>query len=174
MDHGLSGVNNSKPYFRKFCDGGVLSEGLRKPFGAYAILHTGRLLIITIGTINHELFDKFKQHRMVLRKPRGHEAVNLLWGMQLDMRLENNNDVSMRKAPLLKLYSIKKACNFTKHAILNVFDEGMKLGMKDMCDQVRTLSSCLVVKQLILNFRLGSICSHGDEKVTSFKMLIDG
>ncbi len=59
--------------------------------------------------MNHELFDELKQLRIVHRKLRGHEAVNLLWGMQLGMRLQENNDVCMRKAPFLKLNSVKEA-----------------------------------------------------------------
>jgi hypothetical protein len=73
------------------------------------------------------------------------------------MRLKEDNDVSMRKASLLELNGVKKACNFPKNTILNVMNERVKLGMEDTCNQVRTLSSCLIRKQLILNFRPGRI-----------------
>src|SRR6266852_3593380 len=46
--------------------------------------------------------------------------------------------------------------------------------MKDTCRQIGSISRCLIVKQLILNFRPIRICSHGDEKVSSTKMSIDG
>ena len=59
--------------------------------------------------MDHELFDELKQLRVVYRKLRGHKAVNLLWSMQLGMRFEENNDMSVRKASLLKLNGVKKA-----------------------------------------------------------------
>jgi hypothetical protein len=50
------------------------------------------------------------------------------------MRLEKNNNVSIRKASLLELNGVKKACTVTKKAILDIFNEGVKLGMKDTCN----------------------------------------
>jgi hypothetical protein len=172
---GVASVTTSCPGIGVLCDGGALTEGLGKTFGTGAILHAGRPpIFITTGAMNHELLDKLKQLRMILRKLRGHETVDLLWSMQLGMRLEEDNDVSVRKAPLLELDRIKEARNVTKHPILDVFDEGVKLGMEDTRDQVGTLSSCLTIEQLILDFRPGRIGSHGDEKVSSSKMPVDG
>src|SRR6266849_3095716 len=124
--------------------------------------------------MNHKLLDKLKQLGMVDRKLRRHETVNLLWSTQLGMRLKEDDDVSMWKAPLLKLDGVKEACNVTKDAIFNISDERVKLGMKDTCRQIGSISRCLIVKQLILDFRPIRICSHGDEKVSSTKMSIDG
>lgn len=124
--------------------------------------------------MNHELLDKLKQLRMIDRKLRRHETVYLLWSAQLGMRLEEDNDVSMWKAPLLELNGVKEACNVTKDAIFDISNEGVKLGMEDTCDQIRTLSSCLIVEQFVLDFRPISVGSHGDEKVASSKMPVDG
>jgi len=172
---GVPSVATLCPGIRVFCDDGVLTEGLGKILGTGAIHHTGGLLIlITTGAMNHVLLDELKQLRLILRKLRRHEAVDLLRSTQLGMRLKKDNDVRMRKAPLLELYGIEIASNVTKYAILDVLNEGVKLGMKDACDQVRTLSSCLPVKKLILNFRPGRIGGHGDEKVSTSKMPVDG
>src|SRR5450756_1578978 len=90
------------------------------------------------------------------------------------MWFKEDNDVSMRKAPLLKLNSVKEACSFTKHTIFDVLDKGEKLGMEDTCDEIRTLSSCLIMKQGILDLWPSRIGSHGDEKVSSSKIPVDG
>jgi hypothetical protein len=84
----LASVKMPCPCIRVFYDSGALIKGLRKPFGAFAILNARGLPVLFItGTMDHELFDQLKQLRIVHRKLRGHEAVNLLWGMQLGMGL---------------------------------------------------------------------------------------
>jgi hypothetical protein len=173
--NGLASVKTPCPSIRVFCDGGMLIEGLGKPLSAHITLHIGRLLILsTTGAMNHELFNELKQLRVVHRELRRHEAVHLLWCTQLGMWFKEDNDMSMRKAPLLELNGIKEACRSTKHAIFNVFNEGEKLGIEDTCDKIRTLSSCLVVKQSILNLWPSRIGSHGDEKVSSSKIPVNG
>jgi hypothetical protein len=75
--------------------------------------------------MDHELLDKVKQLRMINRKLRRHEAVYLFRSVQLGMRLEEDNDVSMRKAPFLELNGVKKACTVTKNAILDISNKGV-------------------------------------------------
>jgi hypothetical protein len=107
---GLPSVETPCPGIRVFCDRSALIEGLGKTFSASTILHArGRSILITTGTMNHELFDELKQFRTVHRELRGHKTVNLLWGMQLGMGLKEDNDVGMRKAPLLELNGVKEA-----------------------------------------------------------------
>src|ERR1700679_209979 len=56
---GLPSVKTPCPGIGVFCDRGALIEGLGKPFGAYTILHAGRLsILITARAMNHELFNK--------------------------------------------------------------------------------------------------------------------
>jgi hypothetical protein len=165
--NGLPSVETPCPGIKVFYDGDTLIERLGKPFSAYTTLHTGRLVILsTTRAMNHELLDELKQLRIVHRELRRHKAVHLLWCVQLGMWFKEDNDVSMRKAPLLELNGVKKACTFTKHAIFDVFDKREKLGMEDMCDEIRTLSSCLIMKQGILDLWPSRIGSHGDEKVS--------
>jgi hypothetical protein len=57
--------------------------------------------------VNHELFDEFKQFRIVSGEFRRHKTVNVPWSAQLSMRLEKDNNVGMRKATLLKLNGIE-------------------------------------------------------------------
>jgi hypothetical protein len=62
----LPSVETPCPGIRVFCNGGTLIKRLGKPFSAYFILHTGRLLVLsTTGTMDHELFDELKQLRTV-------------------------------------------------------------------------------------------------------------
>ena len=130
--NGLPSVKASCPGIRVFCDGGVIIERLGKSLGAFLILHTGGLFVLsTTGAMNHKLPNEVKQLRIVQRKLRRHKAVNLLRRTQLGMGFEKDNDVSMRKAPLLKLNGVKVAIDIPKHTILNVTNEGKKLGMKD-------------------------------------------
>jgi len=90
------------------------------------MIHTGRVgILITTGAMDHKLFDKLKQFRVVLRKLRGEKAIDLLWSAQLGMRLQEDNDVSMRKAPLLKLNGVKEASSITKETMCNVMNEGV-------------------------------------------------
>ena len=171
----LPSVKTPCPGIRVLHDEGTLIERLGKPFSAYTIIHTGRLVILsTTGAMDHELFNELKQLRIVYRELRGHEAVNLLWSMQLSMRFEKDDNMCMRKAPFLELNCVKKARNITKYVILNVMNKGVKFGMEDMCDQIKTCGSSLTIKQSILNLWPCRIGSHGDEKVSSFKVPING
>ena len=172
---GLPSVETPCSGIRIFCDGSVLIKGLRKAFSAYTILHARRVFILsTTGTMNHKLFDKLKQLRIVHRKLRRHKAVNLLWGTQLGMRLKEDNDMGMRKASLLELNGVKEARNISKDAIFDVMNEGVKLGMKHPCDQIRAHMSWLVIKKGITDFRPSRIGSHGDKKVSTSKIPVDG
>ena len=120
----LASVQTSCPCIRVISNGGMLSKLLRKAFDTGTILHArGIFPLMTIGTMDHELFDELKQLRMVCGKLKGHKAVNLLWGAQLGMGLKENNDMCMRKAPLLELNGVEVASNVPKNATFNVFDE---------------------------------------------------
>ena len=59
--------------------------------------------------MDHKLLDEVKQLMIVHGELRRHETVNLLWSVQFGIRLKENNDVRMRKAPLLKLNDVKVA-----------------------------------------------------------------
>ena len=58
--------------------------------------------------------------------------------------------------------------------MFNVMNEGVKLGMEDPCDKIRTLSSWLIIKKGICDFRPSRIGSHGDKKVFTSKIPVDG
>ena len=90
------------------------------------------------------------------------------------MWFEEDNNVGIRKAPLLELNGVKEARNIIKDTILNVMNKRVKLSMKDTCDQVRMFSCCLIVKQSILDLWPGRVGSHCDEKVSSSKIPVDG
>lgn len=89
------------------------------------------------------------------------------------MRLEEDNDMSMRKASLLKLNGVKVACYFTKYTIFDVLNEGVKLGMEDTCDQIRTCIRFLIIKKAFFDLWPSRIGSHGDKKVSTFKIPVD-
>ena len=55
------------------------------------------------------------------------------------MGLQKDDDVGMRKTPLLKLDGVKVASHVTEYAILEVMDKGPKLCMEDTDDQVRAI-----------------------------------
>ncbi len=69
--NGVASVMMSCPGIRVFSDSGTLIERLGKCFCACSMIHTGRVgILITTGAMDHELFDKLKQLRIVLRKLR--------------------------------------------------------------------------------------------------------
>ena len=124
--------------------------------------------------MNHECFDKFKKLIIVEGEFRRHEAVNLLWCAQFSLRFQEDDDVCVWKPSLLKLYGIEEPSHGTKYAILDVIDEGLKLGMEDAHHQVRTIRSLLARQQCILNLRPTGVGSHGHKKIPSSKVAIDG
>ncbi len=89
------------------------------------------------------------------------------------MRLQKDNDMSMRKAPLLKLNGVKEASSFTKETMLDIINEGVKLGMEDTGDQIRTCRRSLIEEKGILDLRPMRIGSHCDEKISSSKIPVD-
>jgi len=106
----LASVETPGPCIGVIGDRGVLIEGLGKSFRADTTNHAGRVLVLsTTGTMDHILLDKLKQLRIIHGKLRRHEAVNLLWVAQLGMRLEEDNDVSVWKTPLLELNGVEVA-----------------------------------------------------------------
>jgi hypothetical protein len=90
------------------------------------------------------------------------------------MGLQKNDDVCMRKPPLLKLNGIEVASHVTESAILDLLDKGVKLCMEDTYHQVRAIRSSLVVKQVIGDFRPLGIGRHGNEEITATKVPVDG
>jgi hypothetical protein len=95
--------------------------------------------------MDHHLLDQLKQLRVVIWKLRRHEAINVLWRAQLGMRLQEDNDVGMREATLLKLNGVQKCIDITKGSICDVLYEGQELEFEDADDQVRTIRSRLTL-----------------------------
>src|SRR5580692_8399469 len=92
---------------RVFSDRGMLPKSLGKPFRTLAIDHARCIRSLkATRSVHHELFDQLKQVIIVEGELRRHEAINIFRSVQLDMRLKKDNDVGMRKATLLKLYSV--------------------------------------------------------------------
>jgi hypothetical protein len=63
--------------------------------------------------MNYELFDLFKEERVGVWELRRYKAINILWSVQLRVRLKEDNDVSMWKTPLLKLNGVEMTCPST-------------------------------------------------------------
>jgi len=124
--------------------------------------------------MDHKLLDQVKQDFIVFRKLRGHETVNLLWSAQLCLRFKKNDDMSMRKATLLKLNGVEISDNLAQNTILDVMNERLKLGMKSANHQVRAITGSLAREEVVFDLRPGRIGSHGDEKVPSTKVAING
>src|SRR6266478_2547829 len=90
------------------------------------------------------------------------------------MGLKKDNDVGMRKTPLLEFNGVEVASHITQYAFPEVFDERLELGMKDAHHQVRAIRSCLTLKEGICDFWPGRVGSNGNKKVSSSKVVVDG
>ena len=120
----MASIRAPGAHIRVFCDGGLCSKRLRKALGTSALDHAGCIRIVsTTGLVNHELLDQLKQLRIVLWKLRGHKAINVLWRAQLGMRLQEDNDMGMRKAMLLKLNGVEEGIDITQYSLPDVFYE---------------------------------------------------
>ena len=73
--------------------------------------------------MNHELLNKLKQNSIITGKLRGHETINVSWRAQLGMRLEEDNDMCMRKATLLKLNGIEEGIDLAQCSCFDVLDK---------------------------------------------------
>jgi hypothetical protein len=90
------------------------------------------------------------------------------------MGLQKDDDVGMRKTPLLKLDGVKVASHVTEYAILEVMDKGPKLCMEDTDDQVRAIRCRLSIEQVVYDFRPLGIGGHGDKEIATAKVPVDG
>jgi hypothetical protein len=118
----------------------VFPKWLRKTLGAFAIDHTGGIrVLLSTGHMDHVPLNEFKKFRIVFRKFRGHETVNVFWRAQLGLRLEEDNDVGMWKATLLKLNGVKKGSHISQYTSLDVRYESAELEIEDANHQVRTI-----------------------------------
>ena len=136
----LASIMMSGESIRVFSDCGFSFKGLGKTLGTGAIDHARSIgVLIATGSMHHKLLDELQQFIIVSGKFRRHKAINVLWGVQLGMRLQKDNDVGIRKAPLLKLYGVKMSCNFSQYALLDVLNKGLELCMKHSHHQVRTI-----------------------------------
>jgi hypothetical protein len=84
--------------------------------------------------MDHELLDELKQFKTVL------------WGVQLGMRFQEDNDMGMRKVTLLKLNGIEEGIGFTQH-LCDILYKGHKLGSEDTHCQVSTIRGRLAIKE---------------------------
>ena len=160
---------------RVLSDGCLLPELLGEALGALAIDHARCIpILLTTRPMNHELLDELQKLRIVLWKLRRHQTINVLWRVQLGMRLQEDNDVSMRKATLLKLNGVEVGIDVTQNTITDVLDEGVKLGLKGTHHQVRVIRSMLARKECRLHLRPARVGSHGDEQVSTPIVAVDG
>jgi hypothetical protein len=160
---------------RVFCDGSLLPKRLRKALRTLAIHHARCIRVLgSARPMNHKLLDEFKQLIIAMWKFRGHKAINMLWGAQLGMRLKKDNNMSMRKATLLELNCVEIGSHITQDTLLNISNKRLKLSMKNANHQVRAIWGSLVIKKCTLNFWPVRIGSHGDEKISSSIIAING
>ena len=146
-----------------FSNSSVLPELLRKALPTPTIDHAECIRIVsTTGLVNHELLDQLKQLRIVL------------WRVQLGMRLQEDNDVGMRKATLLKINGVKVGIHITQHPFRDLPYEGLEFGPEGMHCQVRAIIGSLAMKEGRLDLRPCRVGSHGDEEILTTIVVIDG
>ena len=95
--------------------------------------------------MKHALADNLMELRMegwVWNLSRDN-SINLPHSLDLVLVLKEDEEMHVREAMLLILNCVHKACNSTKVAITNLFQQGLLLGMENPCHQVRMINSFL-------------------------------
>jgi hypothetical protein len=87
-----------------------------KGYARCGITRSARVLIAT-GSMNHELHNKLKQINWKFRR---HKTVNVIWSVQLGIRLKEDNNVGMRKTMLLKFNGIEIGSQFPQDTPFDV------------------------------------------------------
>ena len=90
------------------------------------------------------------------------------------MRLQEDNDVGMRKTTLLKLNGVQVGIGSTQHSFRDVLYKGLELSSEGAHHQVRTVMRTLAMKECRLDLRPSRIGSHCDEKIPPSILAIDG
>ena len=79
--------------------------------------------MIATGSMNYELHNKLKQIIVANWKFRRHKTVNVIWSVQLGIRLKEDNNVGMRKTTLLKFNGIEIGSQFPQDTPFDVPNE---------------------------------------------------
>lgn len=95
----------------------------------------------TTGTMEHTFCDNFKEPGMsgLIRDLSRDDVVCLECIVNLEFRIEENQDVCMREATLLELYCVNTCSKTTKEATINVLDKSFQLLLEDPGNYVRTI-----------------------------------
>ena len=144
-----------------------ITEGLREPLLALAVLHARRCRIVhPTRTVDHVV-----QHDLVQRRPRfrqfgAHNAVKVIGVQHAEAALEDDEDVGMRQPPLLPLHSHQIALHFSKNAILHkLVDQLLQPQVEHPGHQVRAVVRRLPMQQVGHDLWPLGVAREGDKKV---------
>ena len=110
---------------------------------------------------------------VLVRKLSRDQAVHLFRSSKLVFMFKEDDHVHVRQTPFLKLNGPKMANSDTKSIVfVYVMQQQSHLGLENPRHQIWPVSCSLPRKQLSLYFWLVWICSHGQEQISTSKMVI--
>jgi hypothetical protein len=150
-------------------------------FAASTIDHARSVrLIISTGTMKHTGGDSFVEQRMKIRIRdfRRHDIIDLFCIADFIIRMKEDEEVHVWETMLLKFNGMNHCDHSSKEPIMDFFQEGILLFLKNTCNNVGTVGSLLLSpliigtwrwrnfsQQLILYLWPVGIGSHGEEDV---------
>ena len=131
-------------------DSGLVMEWLGKTFGALSILHAGSIGIRrATGSMDHVLHHQLMELRINIRirNLSREEFVEFVRSVKLGIRMEENNDMGVRQAMLLKLIGVAIANGLSQTSCLHdVIEHLITLHVEDSTDNVWMISRLLARK----------------------------
>ena len=147
----LSSITTAEIGIRVIGDGGLVMEWLGKTFGALAVLHAGSIGILsTTGSMDYVLHHQFMELRIDIRirNLSREEFVKFIRSVKLGIRMEENNEMGVRQATLLKFIGVAIANGLPQTSYLHdVIEHLITLHVENSTDNVWTISRLLARKK---------------------------
>ena len=147
----LSSVTTAKIDIGVIRDSGLLTEWLGKALGTLAIFYAGSIgLLRTVGSVDHVLYHQCMQLRMSvrIRNLSREKLVEFIRSLKLEVRMEKDDEMGVRKATLLKLIGVAVFNGFSQTSCFHdVLEQLLTLHVKDSADDVWMISRLLARKE---------------------------
>ena len=166
---GPSIVSTTVDRIRVVSNHGVLLEVARIALGAVSILHAGGIGVCsTAGAMEHAVGDDLGE--FWLEDGVGEfctdELVDLVYSGKLVFWSKEDEEVHVRKAPLLELDDVDVSDDATKDAIdHDLLEECLLLHLEDTGDDVWTIGWDLAFEEGLEDLRPVGVAGHGEEDV---------
>ena len=132
-------------------------------FAALTINHAGGFWELgTAGTVHHALCDGCIKYGLSfrVRDLSRDDRVDMSSIINLEQLPQDEEEMYVRQTMLLKFYGEDKSKDVSKETVFNVFEHGLHLLSKDMCDNVGAVCSHLMSFPLIWIIVIQIVCEE--------------